>query len=43
MSLQGIIKTGVLIGNVALLTGGYVLVKMLYNNYLKFKKESQRL
>ncbi|CAD8085090.1 unnamed protein product [Paramecium primaurelia] len=43
MSLQGLIKTGVLIGNVALLTGGYVLVKMLYNNYLNFKKEAKRL
>ncbi|CAD8184529.1 unnamed protein product [Paramecium octaurelia] len=43
MSYQGIIKTGVILGNALLLTGGYLVYKMLYANYLKFKKESKRL
>lgn len=38
-----IIKTSVVIGNVVLLSGGYAIVKMLYNSYLKFKNESKRL
>ncbi|CAK57788.1 unnamed protein product (macronuclear) [Paramecium tetraurelia] len=43
MSVQGLIKTGVVLANALLLTGGYVIYKRLYTNYLKFKKESKRL
>ncbi|CAD8118097.1 unnamed protein product [Paramecium sonneborni] len=43
MSLTILWKTGILIGNVAFLTGGYVLAKMLYKNYLNLKNESKRL